>query len=568
MSIEIRVPDIGDFDAVDVIEVLIAEGDEVALEQSVLVLESDKASMEVPAEQAGVVTKVLVKAGDQVKKGDVIAELEASDEQDDNEGKTQEKAEESKAEESDEKSSEQSKQSSEEKDNSSAQVEDGAGKTVDIVIPDIGDFDAVDVIEVNVSEGDSVNKEQALITLESDKASMEVPSEYEGKVVKLTVSAGDKVASGDVIGQIEVAGGDSSKAQSSENKAQSAEKAPKQSASKSEQSDDVESKNDRAQKNESAQNERSQPAKIDEESFAKAHASPSVRKFARELGADLGSIKGSGRKGRIVEEDVKAFVKQALSTKASSGVQGGSGIPSMPVVDFSQFGETEEQKLSRINVLTGEAMTRNWLNIPHVTQHELADVTQLEQFRKDLKAEAEKKGVRVTMLAFLMKALVVGMKELPRFNSSLSSDGKSLILKKYYNIGIAVDTPNGLVVPVIKSVDQKGIYELSSDLMAISKKAREGKLSPKDMSGGSMTISSLGGIGGHYFTPIVNAPEVAILGVSRASMQPVWNGKEFTPRLMLPLSLSYDHRVIDGADGARMIVLLSNVLQDMRRILL
>lgn len=569
MSIEIRVPDIGDFDAVDVIEVLIAEGDEVALEQSVLVLESDKASMEVPAEQAGVVTKVLVKAGDQVKKGDVIAELEASDEQDDNEGKTQEKAEESKAEESDEKSSEQSKQSSEEKDDSSAQVEDGAGKTVDIVIPDIGDFDAVDVIEVNVSEGDSVSKEQALITLESDKASMEVPSEYEGKVVKLTVSAGDKVASGDVIGQIEVAGGGSSKSQSSEDKAQSAEKAPKQSASKPEQSDNVESKNDRAQKDESAQNQRSQPAKIDEESFAKAHASPSVRKFARELGADLGSIKGSGRKGRIVEEDVKAFVKQALSAKSSSsGVQGGSGIPSMPVVDFSQFGETEEQKLSRINVLTGEAMTRNWLNIPHVTQHELADVTQLEQFRKDLKAEAEKKGVRVTMLAFLMKALVVGMKELPRFNSSLSSDGKSLILKKYYNIGIAVDTPNGLVVPVIKSVDQKGIYELSSDLMAISKKAREGKLSPKDMSGGSMTISSLGGIGGHYFTPIVNAPEVAILGVSRASMQPVWNGKEFTPRLMLPLSLSYDHRVIDGADGARMIVLLSNVLQDMRRILL
>lgn len=569
MSIEIRVPDIGDFDAVDVIEVLIAEGDEVALEQSVLVLESDKASMEVPAEQAGVVTKVLVKAGDQVKKGDVIAELEASDEQDDNEGKTQEKAEESKAEESDEKSSEQSEQSSEEKDNSSAQVEDGAGKTVDIVIPDIGDFDAVDVIEVNVSEGDSVSKEQALVTLESDKASMEVPSEYEGKVVKLTVSAGDKVASGDVIGQIEVAGGGSSKSQSSEDKAQSAEKAPKQSTSKSGQSDNVDSKNDRAQKDESAQNQRSQPAKIDEESFAKAHASPSVRKFARELGADLGSIKGSGRKGRIVEEDVKAFVKQALSAKSSSsGVQEGSGIPSMPVVDFSQFGETEEQKLSRINVLTGEAMTRNWLNIPHVTQHELADVTQLEQFRKDLKAEAEKKGVRVTMLAFLMKALVVGMKELPRFNSSLSSDGKSLILKKYYNIGIAVDTPNGLVVPVIKSVDQKGIYELSSDLMTISKKAREGKLSPKDMSGGSMTISSLGGIGGHYFTPIVNAPEVAILGVSRASMQPVWNGKEFTPRLMLPLSLSYDHRVIDGADGARMIVLLSNVLQDMRRILL
>ena len=300
-----------------------------------------------------------------------------------------------------------------------------------------------------------------------------------------------------------------------------------------------------------------------------AHASPSVRRFARELGADLGKIKGTGRNGRIVEQDVKDFVKGVLSgATAVAAVAGGSGIPPIPAVDFTKFGEIEEQKLSRINVLTGEAMTRCWLNIPHVTQHDLADITDLEAFRVSLKAEAEKRGVRVTMLAFLMKALVAGLKEFPRFNASLSPDNKSLILKKYFNIGIAVDTPNGLVVPVIRDVDKKGIYDLSADLAAMSKKARDGKLTPTDMSGASMTISSLGGIGGTYFTPIVNAPEVAILGVSRSSLQPVWNGKEFAPRLMLPMSLSYDHRVIDGALGARMTVFLGEALRDMKRILL
>lgn len=309
---------------------------------------------------------------------------------------------------------------------------------------------------------------------------------------------------------------------------------------------------------------------MDEAAFAKAYASPSVRRFARELGADLGNIKGTGRGGRILEQDVKDFVKGVLSGSAPLAAVsgGGSGIPPIPAVDFSKFGEIEEQKLSRINVLTGEAMTRCWLNIPHVTQHDQADITELEAFRVSLKAEAEKRGVRVTMLAFLMKALVAGLKEFPRFNASLSPDGKALILKKYFNIGIAVDTPNGLVVPVIRDVDKKGIYELSADLAAISKKARDGKLTPTDMSGASMTISSLGGIGGTYFTPIVNAPEVAILGVSRSSMQPVWNGKEFAPRLMLPMSLSYDHRVIDGALGARMTVFLGEVLADMKRIIL
>ena len=545
MSIQIRVPDIGDFDAVDVIEVLINEGDEIQAEQSVLVLESDKASMEVPAEQGGKVTKVLIKVGDQVKEGDVIAELEAA------EGGSESTDEDSQAQDSNAADEQQSQES--------AQEESAGGETQPLTVPDIGDFDAVDVIEVNVEVGDQVEAEQGIITLESDKASMEVPSPSKGEIVSLSVKVGDKVSTGDVIGEIRVGG--------------SAKQA--QPAAKAEKSEDKPAEKQKAKsegKPAEAKQQQQAPAsqKIDEESFSKAHASPSVRRFARELGADLGKVKGSGRKGRILEEDVKAFIKQALSSggaSAGAAVQG-SGIPPIPAVDFSKFGEVEEQKLSRINILTGEAMTRCWLNIPHVTQHDLADITDLEAFRKALKPEAEKRGVRVTMLAFLMKALAKALQELPRFNSSLSPDKKSLIMKKYIHLGIAVDTPNGLVVPVIRDVDKKGIYELSEDLMAMSKKARDGKLSPSDMQGASMTISSLGGIGGTYFTPIVNAPKVAILGVSRSSMQPVWNGKEFEPRMMLPMSLSYDHRVIDGALAARMTVLLGQLLGDMKRSLL
>ncbi|MDO4776836.1 MAG: dihydrolipoyllysine-residue acetyltransferase [Cardiobacteriaceae bacterium] len=533
MSKEIRVPDIGDFDAVDVIEVLIKPGDSVTADQSVIVLESDKASMEVPAESGGTVEQVLVKVGDKVKQGDVIAVVA--------EGAAaaalapaQEKAPEAAA--------------------PVATPMASASAEQDIVVPDIGDFEAVDVIEVNVKVGDSVTAEQGIITLESDKASMEVPAEVAGTIVSLNVKVGDKVGKGAVIGRIASAGAAPSAAAPAAVQAEAPAKPAPAPA---------------AQPAPAAPAPAATSGKIDEAAFAKAHASPSVRRFARELGADLGKIKGTGRGGRIVEQDVKDFVKGVLTSGATAaGVVGGSGIPPIPAVDFSKFGEIEEQKLSRINVLTGEAMTRCWLNIPHVTQHDLADITELEAFRVSLKAEAEKRGMRVTMLAFLMKALVAGLKEFPRFNSSLSPDNKSLILKKYYNIGIAVDTPNGLVVPVIRNVDKKGIYELSEDLAAISKKARDGKLTPADMSGASMTISSLGGIGGTYFTPIVNAPEVAILGVSRSSMQPVWNGKEFAPRLMLPMSLSYDHRVIDGALGARMTGFLGQVLGDMKRTLL
>lgn len=542
MSIEIRVPDIGDFDAVDVIEVLIKAGDNIEAEQSVLVLESDKASMEVPASSGGVVESVNIKVGDKVKEGDVIAVLSGG-----------EKAA----------AEEDSQPKNEAAQETSSSNDKGSGETQELTVPDIGDFDSVSVIEVNVSLGQNIAKDETIITLESDKASMEVPAEFAGELVSLNVKVGDKVSKGTVIGTVKAAGGKPAQSAqaAAENKAAPAKEEAKTAPNTAQKTSDAPVK-------EQAQ----APAiAIDEDAFAKAYASPAIRRFARELGADLGKINGTGRNNRILEEDVKSWIKQTLASVASSSVSGtasGAGIPPIPAVDFSKFGEIEEQKLSRINILTGEAMTRCWLNIPHVTQHDKCDITELEAFRQSLKAAAEKRGVRVTMLAFLMKALVAGLKEYPRFNSSLSPDGKSLILKKYYNIGIAVDTPSGLVVPVIRDVDKKGIYELSADLMEVSKKARDGKLSPKDMSGASMTISSLGGIGGEYFTPIVNAPEVAILGVSRSTMEPVWNGKEFEPRLMLPMSLSFDHRVIDGALAARLTVFIGQMLTDMKKTLL
>ena len=457
----------------------------------------------------------------------------------------------------------------------------------EIRVPDIGDFDAVDVIEVLIKAGDSVENGQSVLVLESDKASMEVPADIAGTVANVSVKVGDKVKQGDLIATLSgAAAAPAVAAPAPAAEAPKAAPAPAPQAAPAAAPAAVAAPAPAPSAN----------PQIDEAGFATAHASPSIRRIAREMGLDLGKVQGSGRLGRILESDIRAFVKTLLTSggvAAAAGAKGGvrsgvaaaaaggkggavsgaapqgmGGIPPIPAVDFSQFGEIEEQPLSRINVLTGAAMTRCWLNIPHVTQHDYADITELEAFRVSLKAEAEKRGVRVTMLAFLMKALTSALKELPRFNASLSPDGKALILKKYYNIGIAVDTPNGLVVPVIRDVDQKGIYDLSADLAAISKKAREGKLSPKDMSGASMTISSLGGIGGTFFTPIVNAPEVAILGVSRSAMQPVWNGKDFAPRLMLPMSLSYDHRVIDGALGARMTSLLAQILGDMKRTLL
>ncbi|MBS9778515.1 MAG: dihydrolipoyllysine-residue acetyltransferase [Gammaproteobacteria bacterium] len=431
--------------------------------------------------------------------------------------------------------------------------------SIEIIVPDIGEG-KFPIIELLVAAGDNVAEEDGLALLESDKATMEVPAPADGTIITLTINVGDEVGTGDVIGTM-------SSDSVAETAPQEAPQAQETAPQKEEKAPVVTAAPIPAEKVEAA----APAVNIDEAAFREAHASPSVRKFARELGADLGKVIGTGRKKRITEDDVKSFVKGVLSgaTGQSGAVTtGGSGIPAIPSQDFSKFGSVEEHKLSKINVLTGEHMTRCWLNIPHVTQNDEADITDLENFRKSLKAEAEKVGVRVTMLSFLMKALVSAMKAYPKFNSSLSADGQSLIMKNYYNVGIAVDTPNGLVVPVIRDVDQKSIYQLSEDLMAMSKKARDGKLTPADMSGGCMTISSLGGIGGTGFTPIVNAPEVAILGVSRSKMQPVWNGSEFKPRNILPMSLSYDHRVIDGADGARFTQHIAALLSDARRMLL
>lgn len=438
--------------------------------------------------------------------------------------------------------------------------------SIEIVIPDIGEG-KFPIIEALVAVGEQVAEEDGIFVMESDKATMEVPAPATGVIETLTVSVGDEVGTGDVIGTMTSDAGSSeakpeaTSAPSSTEQEQPTATAETATQAPAEPAKTVETKPAPAATNTSTA--------IDEAAFRAAHASPSVRKLARELGADLGKISGTGRKERITEEDVKNFVKSVLSgATQTTAHSSGTGIPAIPAQDFSKFGSVEEHKLSKINVLTGEHMTRCWLNIPHVTQNDEADITDLEIFRKSLKAEAEKTGVRVTMLSFLMKALVSAMKAYPKFNSSLSADGQSLIMKNYFNIGIAVDTPNGLVVPVIRNVDQKSIYDLSRDLMTMSKKARDGKLTPADMSGGCMTISSLGGIGGTNFTPIVNAPEVAILGVSRSKMQPVWSGSEFEPRNILPMSLSYDHRVIDGAVGARFTQHLALMLSDARRLLL
>ncbi len=426
----------------------------------------------------------------------------------------------------------------------------------EILVPNIGDFEDVEVIEILVSPGDHVAAEDSLISVESDKASMEIPSPEAGVVKEVLVKLGDKVSEGTPILLLEPAA-EGEPAPAAEPKSEP--EAPPAPAPKAEPAPAA------AAPSAPPPAPRPSPtAKIDEAAFSKAYASPAVRKFARELGVDLGKVEGSGRKGRITREDVQKFVKRALSQPAA----GGLGVAPMPEIDFSQWGEIETRPLTKINKLTGQFLHRNWVTIPHVTQFDEADITDMEAFRKELAADYKEKGIRITPLVFLMKAVVSALKEFPRFNASLDASGENLILKHYYNVGIAVDTPDGLVVPVVRDVDRKSLVELAVELGEISAKAREKKLKPADMQGGCITISSLGGIGGTSFTPIVNAPEVAILGVSRAKMQPVWNGEEFVPRLMLPLSLSYDHRVIDGADGARFTTFLSRVLSDTRRLLL
>jgi pyruvate dehydrogenase E2 component (dihydrolipoamide acetyltransferase) len=433
----------------------------------------------------------------------------------------------------------------------------------EIRVPDIGEFKAVEVIEVLVKVGDKIEAEDSLITVESDKASMEIPSPVAGTVKELHLQQGDRVSKGSLILYLELN--------------TTVEKKPPLVPSTRTQAN---ANTPLAPLDAKANTQSSQPkttaqAKtvVDHEAFKKAYATPSVRKFARELGVDLSRVVGTGRKQRITQEDVKSYTKDVmglgLQAKTSAHTHSGLAIPRLPEIDFSQWGEIETVRLNRINQLTGEFLHRNWLNIPHVTQFDQADITDLEAFRQELNLEQEKiKAAKITPLVFIMKAVVAGLKAYPRFNSSLDPSGEMLIQKKYYHIGIAVDTPDGLVVPIIRDVDKKSLLQLSDDLKEVSTKARERRLKPADLQGSCFSISSLGGIGGTHFTPIINAPDVAILGISKSSMQPIWNGKEFTPRLMLPLSLSYDHRVIDGADGARFTTFLAKMLGDIRRLLI
>ena len=427
----------------------------------------------------------------------------------------------------------------------------------EIFVPDIGDFKEVEVIEVLVGVGDTILADQSLISVESDKAAMEIPAPEAGVVKELKIKMGDRISKGSLILLLEPAASEESAVPVSQAPAPKVEAAPAVAS--------VPAPAKPAATVAAAPVRQSPTAQIDEAGFAKAYASPSVRKFARELGVDLGKVDGTGRKGRITHEDVQNFVKRVLSQPAAAG---GLGVAPMPDIDFSQWGAVESKPLTKINKLTGQFLHRNWVTVPHVTQFDESDITDMESFRKEMAEEYKAKGIKITPLVFMMKAVVSAMKQYPRFNSSLDATGENLIMKSYFNIGIAVDTADGLVVPVVRDVDRKTLVDLAVELGEISAKARDKKLKPGDMQGGCLTISSLGGIGGTKFTPIVNAPEVAILGVSRTKMQPVWNGKEFEPRLMLPLSLSYDHRVIDGADGARFTSFLSRVLSDTRRLLL
>ncbi|CWW90106.1 pyruvate dehydrogenase complex dihydrolipoyllysine-residue acetyltransferase [Haemophilus influenzae] len=565
MSKQIQIPDIGS-DEVTVTEVMVNVGDTISVDQSIINVEGDKASMEVPAPEAGVVKEILVKVGDKVSTGTPMLVLEAAG-------------------------------AAPAADEPTAPVADAptapvvataptASAIVEVNVPDIGG-DEVNVTEIMVAVGDTITEEQSLITVEGDKASMEVPAPFGGVVKEILVKSGDKVSTGSLIMRFEVLGAaPAASASASTSAPQTAApattaQAPQAAApATTAQAPQAAAPDTTAQAAQSNNNVSGLSQEQVEASTGYAHATPVIRRLAREFGVNLDKVKGTGRKGRIVKEDIEAYVKTAVKAYESgataqatgNGVANGAGLGLLPwpKVDFSKFGEIEEVELSRINKISGANLHRNWVIIPHVTHFDKADITDLEAFRKEQNALAEKQklGVKITPVVFIMKAAAKALEAYPRFNSSITEDAQRLILKKYINIGVAVDTPNGLVVPVFKDVNKKGIIELSRELMEVSKKAREGKLTASDMQGGCFTISSLGGIGTTHFAPIVNAPEVAILGVSKSSMEPVWNGKEFAPRLILPMSLSFDHRVIDGADGARFISYLGSVLADLRRLVM
>ena len=570
--VEVKVPDIGDFAEVEIIELLVKPGDTVKAEQSLITVESDKASMEIPSSHAGVVKEMKVRIGDKVAEGSLVLVLEvagsgaaaAPSPQPSpavaGEGATPAPSTPTAA----VVSSPSPAPAGE------GRSEGGGGAPVNVLVPDIGDFDEVTVIEVMVAAGDTIKVEQSLITVESDKASMEIPSSHAGVVTEIKVKVGDKVAKGSLVAVVQASGG-ASPAAAAVTAAPSTAAAPAAASAPA---------TGAAPASEKSVPTAALPAH--EPAAAKGvlpHASPSIRKLARELGVPLDEVKGSGPKSRITAIDVQGFVKSVMAgsvqTKAQSAkapaaaaASGGSfpGLLAWPTVDFTKFGTVERKDLSRIKKISGANLHRNWVVIPHVTNHDDADITELEAFRVATNKENEKAGIKVTMLAFLIKACVAALKKFPDFNASL--DGEQIVLKQYFHIGFAADTPNGLMVPVIRDADKKGIFQISTEMGELAKKARDGKLSPAEMSGGCFSISSLGGIGGRYFTPIINAPEVAILGVCKSSIEPVWDGKLFQPRLMLPLSLSWDHRVIDGASAARFNAYLGQILGDFRRVLL
>ena len=530
-SIDIVVPDLGDFDSVEVIEVLASSGDQVALEDGLITLETDKASFDVPAPHDGIIESLTVKTGDTVSTGDVIGRMTVATGSDSPAvaaPATTPEPEVSAA---------------------SPPADEGsvsAGKQT-LTVPDLGDFEDIDVIEVHVSPGDVVEIEGALVTLETDKATMDVPASAAGTIESVLVNVGDKVSQGSELVVINAVATKTASAVTPQEAVVAPAAAPapaKPSASPS------------------SAPQSAAPAMpvVQEAGFAQAHASPSVRKLARELGVNLADVRGSGAKHRILHDDVKTFVKAILSGQRAD--RAGGALPRTPVVDFAKFGEIDIQPLTRVQKISGPRLQASWINLPHVTQHDLADITGLEARRQKLKGPAKERGIALTPLAFIMKACVAALAEFPKVNASLSEDGENLVFKKYCHLGFAADTPQGLMVPVIRDADQKDIYELASELGQLSAYAREGKLKADQLQGGTFTVSSLGGIGGTAFTPIINAPEVAILGVSRASMQPVWTGSEFEPRLMLPLSFSYDHRVIDGAQAVRFTTFLGQKLAD------
>ncbi|NWO55908.1 pyruvate dehydrogenase complex dihydrolipoyllysine-residue acetyltransferase [Chromohalobacter israelensis] len=570
-TVEVKVPDIGGSEGVEIIEVPVSEGDEIEAEDTLITLESDKASMDVPSPYSGKLVSLAVKEGDSVSEGDVIGSMEIAGEGEDDETDAAPAEDDA-----------SSAQAEDEADGDDSEEDAGEGESgrKELRVPDIGGSEGVEIIEVAIGEGDEIGEEDTLITLESDKASMDVPSPYKGKVVEVSVKEGDSVSEGDLIGYIEVAGTPVAGAKKPAKKSDGGKKSGAEKADAGQQK---------------ATDSRPAPAKSDAKRAAQpagepspearhkhgdkktagahVHAGPAVRMLARELGVDLAQVTPTGPKSRVLKEDVQGYVKNALQQRASgtgstAAPTDGAGIPAVPDIDFSQFGEVEEKPMGRLMKAGAANLHRSWLNVPHVTQFDEADITELEAFRKSMKDEAAKQDAKLTPLPFLIKACAYALQKFPQFNVSLKSDGETLVQKHYVHIGIAVDTPDGLMVPVIRNADQKSLIELAKESVELAGKAQSKKLKREEMTGGCFTISSLGSIGGTAFTPIVNAPEVAILGVSKAQMKPVWDGAEFAPRLMMPLSLSYDHRAVNGADAARFTAFLAQALSDIRRLLM